>query len=114
MTIGAPMSYLNKYSPLHPHQQEPLDEQQIQNSAGGYSYPVSIWINLDRFLILGTEGGSYYAGERDLTKENVDSVKQCRTKTPQHMFVYTYTMSVYNLAAVPFIDQSAGTFLFVF
>jgi len=71
------MSYLRKYSPLHPHQREPLDEKQVENSAGGYVYPVTIWTNLDRFLILGTEGGSYYAKERDLTKENVDSVKQC-------------------------------------
>ena len=71
------MSYLNKYSPLHPHQRQPLDEKQVENSAGGYVYPVSIWTNLDRFLILGTEGGSYYAKEQDLTKENVDSVKKC-------------------------------------
>ena len=71
------MSYLGKYSPLHPHQRQPLDEKQVQNSAGGYAYPVSIWTNLDRFLILGTEGGSYYATEQDLTKVNVDAVKQC-------------------------------------
>ncbi len=71
------MSYLRKYSPLHPHQRQPLDEKQVENSAGGYVYPVTIWTNLDRFLILGTEGGSYYAKEQDLTKENVDSVKQC-------------------------------------
>ncbi len=71
------MSYLRKYSPLHPHQRQPLDKQQIENSAGGYAYPVSIWTNLDRFLILGTEGGSYYTKEQDLTKENVDAVKKC-------------------------------------
>ena len=71
------MSYLHKYSPLHPNQRQPLDERQVENSAGGYAYPVSIWTNLDRFLILGTEGGSYYAAEQDLTKVNVDSVKQC-------------------------------------
>ena len=58
------MSYLRKYSPLHPNQRQPLDERQIENSAGGYAYPVSIWTNLDRFLILGTEGGSYYAAEQ--------------------------------------------------
>ena len=75
--IGVIMSYLRKYSPLHPNQRQPLDEQQVENSAGGYAYPVSIWTNLDRFLILGTEEGSYYATEQDLTKVNVDSVKQC-------------------------------------
>ena len=71
------ISYLRKYAPLHPHQHQPLDEKQIENSAGGYVYPVSIWTNLDRFLILGTEGGSHYAQEQDLTKENVDSVLKC-------------------------------------
>ena len=71
------MSYLRKYAPLHPHQRQPLDEKQIENTAGGYVYPVSIWTNLDRFLILGTEGGSHYAQEQDLTKENVDSVLKC-------------------------------------
>lgn len=71
------MSYLRKYAPSHPHQRQPLDEKQIENSAGGYVYPVSIWTNLDRFLILGTEGGSHYAQEQDLTKENVDAVLKC-------------------------------------
>jgi len=56
---------------------EPLDEWQVRNSAGGYSYPVDDWKRLERFLILGSEGGSYYASERILTKENVDAVKQC-------------------------------------
>ena len=71
------MGYLKKYAPLHPTQKQPLDEQQVKNSAEGYVYPVSIWTNLDRFLILGTEGGSYYATEQDLTKVNVDSVLKC-------------------------------------
>jgi 60 kDa SS-A/Ro ribonucleoprotein len=56
---------------------EPLDEWQVRNSAGGYSYPVDQWKRLERFLILGSEGGSYYTTERALTKENVDTVKLC-------------------------------------
>lgn len=79
------MSYLRKYSPLHPNQRQPLDERQIENSAGGYAYPVSIWTNLDRFLILGTEGGSYYATEQDLTKVNVESVKKCIAEDGVHV-----------------------------
>ncbi len=75
--FGGSMSYLRKYAPLHPHQRQPLDENQVENSAGGYVYPVSIWTNLDRFLLLGTEGGSYYTAEQDLTKVNVDSVLKC-------------------------------------
>ena len=34
---------------------------------------------LRRFLILGSEGGSYYADERKLTLENAASVKRCIT-----------------------------------
>jgi 60 kDa SS-A/Ro ribonucleoprotein len=44
------------------------------NSAGGYAFPVDDWTRLDRFLVLGSEGGSYYASERALTRENAQSV----------------------------------------
>lgn len=50
---------------------------QVPNSAGGYAWPVDDWVRLDRFLILGSEGGSYYASERRLTLENADAVKRC-------------------------------------
>lgn len=43
---------------------------QVKNSAGGYSFALGDWDRLDRFLILGTMGGTYYASERKLTQEN--------------------------------------------
>ena len=57
-------------------QREPLlgRDDMVENSAGGYVFDVSVWDRLDRFLILGTEGGTYYIGQRDLTRENVDHV----------------------------------------
>lgn len=58
-------------------QSEPMREDQIANSAGGYSWEIDNWGKLRRFLILGTEGGSYYASERDLTKQNVKSLAAC-------------------------------------
>jgi 60 kDa SS-A/Ro ribonucleoprotein len=60
-----------------PPQSQPLDERQVANSAGGYAYPVDEWKRLDRFLILGSEGGSYYATEQKLTKENIEAIKEC-------------------------------------
>ena len=36
----------------------------VPNSAGGHAFPVDDWTRLDRFLVLGSEGGSYYAAER--------------------------------------------------
>lgn len=50
---------------------------QVANSAGGYTFAVDDWTRLARFLVLGAEGGSYYAGERTLTLENAEAVKRC-------------------------------------
>jgi 60 kDa SS-A/Ro ribonucleoprotein len=58
-------------------QSEPLNERQVPNSSGGYSFPVTDWVRLDRFLILGSEGGSYYATEQKLTKQNADGALRC-------------------------------------
>lgn len=48
-----------------------------RNEAGGYTFPVDEWVRLDRFLILGSEGGAYYANERTLTLENAQCVERC-------------------------------------
>jgi len=50
---------------------------QVANSAGGFTFAVDDWTRLGRFLVLGAEGGSYYAGERALTLENAEAVKRC-------------------------------------
>lgn len=59
-------------------QSEPIpNKQMIKNSAGGYAFAINDWQRLDRFLILGTEGGTYYASERKITKENAECVLRC-------------------------------------
>jgi 60 kDa SS-A/Ro ribonucleoprotein len=50
---------------------------QVRNSGGGYSWQVDDWTRLDRFLILGAEGGTYYIGERELVKQNHDALIRC-------------------------------------
>jgi 60 kDa SS-A/Ro ribonucleoprotein len=50
---------------------------QVPNSAGGFAWTVDDWARLRRFLILGSEGGSYYAGEFRLTRENAQAVERC-------------------------------------
>lgn len=52
-------------------------EDQVKNSAGGYVYEISNWDRFQRFLILGSEGGSYYASERKLTVENARCAISC-------------------------------------
>jgi len=50
---------------------------QVKNSAGGYSWSVDHWSRLQRFLILGSSSGSYYASARKLTQENAAVVVDC-------------------------------------
>jgi 60 kDa SS-A/Ro ribonucleoprotein len=50
---------------------------QVPNSAGGYAWELDDWSRLDRFLILGSEGGTYYIGERELTIDNANIVRRC-------------------------------------
>jgi 60 kDa SS-A/Ro ribonucleoprotein len=47
------------------------------NSAGGFAFAADDWTRLDRFLVLGNEGGTYYASERKLTAENAVCVARC-------------------------------------
>lgn len=49
----------------------------VPNAAGGYAFAVDDWTRLDRFLVLGSEGGSYYATERALTVETAAAVVAC-------------------------------------
>jgi 60 kDa SS-A/Ro ribonucleoprotein len=50
---------------------------QVANSAGGHSWQVDDWTRLDRFLVLGSEGGTYYAAQPALTRENAEGVIRC-------------------------------------
>jgi 60 kDa SS-A/Ro ribonucleoprotein len=50
---------------------------QVPNSAGGYAWALDDWGRLDRFLVLGSEGGTYYVGELALTLENAQAVQRC-------------------------------------
>jgi 60 kDa SS-A/Ro ribonucleoprotein len=59
-------------------QAEPIpDSTQVPNSGGGYAWAVDHWMRFDRFLIFGSERGTYYIRERQLTLEGADAVREC-------------------------------------
>jgi 60 kDa SS-A/Ro ribonucleoprotein len=59
-------------------QREPIPgSRQVPNSAGGHTWEIDDWGRLDRFLVLGSEGGTFYTGERKLTIENAGAVSRC-------------------------------------
>ena len=70
------MSY-RSYVISPPAQTEPLDARQVPNNAGGYAYQIDPWKQLTRFLVLGSEGGTYYVSERKLTKQNATVINTC-------------------------------------
>jgi 60 kDa SS-A/Ro ribonucleoprotein len=47
---------------------------QTPNSCGALVWEVNDWDRLNRFLVLGAEGGTYYIGQQDLLKANHDVV----------------------------------------
>lgn len=60
---------------LQPDQKSPIPGQEMtKNNAGGYSFTISDQERLERFLLLGTDGGTYYVSEDKLTAENADFV----------------------------------------
>lgn len=50
---------------------------QVVNSTGGFVWEVNDWDRLTRFLILGTEGGTYYTTAPDLLKSNHGAIMKC-------------------------------------
>ena len=50
---------------------------QVPNSAGGYAWQLDPWQRLLRFLVLGTEGGTFYITEKSLTLDNAKNALRC-------------------------------------
>jgi 60 kDa SS-A/Ro ribonucleoprotein len=76
------MTYHNYGPRANKPQTEQALPEQVKNNAGGYVFALNDFGILERFLILGTTGGTYYAGERNLTKENLDVVDRCMAEDP--------------------------------
>ena len=70
------MTYLKRIRPRRPTQSQPLrNSGQVPNSAGGFAWALDNSTRLRRFLVLGSEGGSYYAAEQALTRETAKAVE---------------------------------------
>ncbi|THF71417.1 TROVE domain-containing protein [Deinococcus sp. Arct2-2] len=67
---------LNAIAPKRHPQTQRLDERQVPNNAGGFVYTLADEGRLTRFLVLGTEGGTLYAGERAHTVQATEFVRQ--------------------------------------
>lgn len=66
---------------------------QILNDASGYNYQVTPWEQFERFLILGSEGGTYYVGEKKFTADNSKNVLECIKKNGKKAVKVIHTIS---------------------
>lgn len=53
------------------------EAEMARNNAGGFTFTLDDWGVLDRFLMIGSEGGGYYVGEKDVTKQSFATAKRC-------------------------------------
>ena len=65
-----------------------------RNNAGGFVFTVDCWSMLKRFLILGTEGGTYYVDQRRHTISNAKNVAACIKKDPDKVLEIITDVSV--------------------
>lgn len=72
----------------------PADPGQVQNHAGGYTFTIGPEERLRRFLILGTTGGTYYQGERELTAENAQVLIEFTANDPVRLVEIVTEISV--------------------
>jgi 60 kDa SS-A/Ro ribonucleoprotein len=72
------VSYLkNASTPRKTSQREAIPgSDQVENSAGGFAWKIGSMERLRRWLILGSESGTYYASQQKLTTENVAAVRE--------------------------------------
>ena len=83
-----------------PQSQPILGSNQTPNHAGGYTFKVSPWTQLNRFLSLGATGGTYYVGEKELTIENATNLIAC-IKEDGRRVVQTIVLTPYFILVPP-------------
>lgn len=71
-------NYAQHFSPKITPQSQPIpNKDMVKNSAGGFVFQTDPMSQVLRFLILGCEGGTYYASENKLSIENAANTVSC-------------------------------------
>ncbi len=72
------MIYTKLFNRLKTPQAKPIPGSgQVPNHAGGYAWAIDRWQMLERFLILGSENGTFYVGAQKLTADHAENVLKC-------------------------------------
>jgi 60 kDa SS-A/Ro ribonucleoprotein len=96
------MNYAAMISPKTTPVTQPLmsrESEMTENNTGGFTFQLDKWGQFTRFLILGTEGGSYYVGEKELTVQNAKVVIECIKEDPSKALSLIKSVSLEGRAA---------------
>lgn len=77
----------------------------IKNSAGGYTYGISDEDLIDRILILGTNGNTYYSSAEKLTGDSVDEIKRMVSDSKGNM-ILEHLKNIYESGRAPKQDPT--------
>jgi len=76
-------------------QTEPiLGKDMVKSESGGYVFQADIFTRLERFLILGTDGGTYYIDEHTLTRDNAANILACLDEHAKRVVHLIYDISL--------------------
>ena len=88
------MDYSQHFNTRHTPQTVSVPgKDQVENSAGGHVFAVPPLDRAKRFLILGSEGGSYYASEQTLTVENASVIVELAKTQPCELIELIFDVS---------------------
>lgn len=76
---------LKGFSTKRTPQSQPAGGATAKNNAGGYVFQVGDVERLRRFLVLGTDGGTYYAKAPELTRDNAQVVLRMAASKPKQL-----------------------------
>lgn len=68
------MSAYTTFNTLTTPQTEKASSNQTKNAAGGYTFTVTALERIKRFLIIGSDDGTYYTSAKDLTRDNAEFI----------------------------------------
>ncbi|NYJ03510.1 60 kDa SS-A/Ro ribonucleoprotein [Nocardioides thalensis] len=77
------MDVLRAFNRRRTAQVDQADPRQRRNTAGGFTFTLDDAARLRRFLVLGVDGGTYYAAPRELAEQNVEVVGRMAMADPE-------------------------------
>lgn len=73
---------LKTFSTKKTPQSQPAGGATVENAAGGFVFGVSDYTRVRRFLVLGSDGGTYYTDAKALTRANAEAVVRLAKEDP--------------------------------